>query len=283
MNQAEGITPRLEGRVAIVTGGASGIGRATANLLAKEGARVVVADVNQQAIEATLGELEESSRAGGRHLGVMTDVRAEAAVEEMARKAGELTGEIDVLVCCAAVLRGKGSFPRPLHQIATEEWDQVLETNLRGMFLSNRAVVPAMIRQRRGDIVNLSSVSGKQGRANDAPYCASKFGVIGMSEAVAEEVRGYGVRVQIVIPDAVRTPMWDQNGPIPCPPDALEPERVAELIVYMVTLPADTILLGATIAPLRARRRAKRETQASPTGDGRRTAAVGVAEGDRES
>jgi len=139
----------------------------------------------------------------------------------------------------------------------------VLGTNLRGMFLCNRAVVSSMIQKRRGDIVNLSSVSGREGRAHDAPYCASKFGVIGMSEALAEEVRSYGVRVQLVIPDAVKTPMWDQNGPVPCPPDALPPERVADLILYMVSLPADTILLGATIAPLRARRRGKRDKSPS--------------------
>jgi NAD(P)-dependent dehydrogenase (short-subunit alcohol dehydrogenase family) len=248
---------RVAGRVALVTGGASGIGRATARTFAEEGARVVVADFNSENVAATLAELE--SIGPGEHLGLTVDVRNEAEVEDMARAVEGRFGRIDVLVCCAAVLRGTGSIPRPLHTIEIEEWDQVLDTNLRGMFLCNRAVVPGMIRRRHGDIVNLSSVSGKQGRAHDAPYCASKFGVIGMSESLAEEVRSYGVRVQIVIPDAVRTPMWDQNGPVPCPPDALPPERVASLILSMVTLPADTILLGATIAPLRARKRAKKD------------------------
>jgi 3-oxoacyl-[acyl-carrier protein] reductase len=259
MSQNETSGARLAGRVAIITGGASGIGRATAQIFAREGAEVVVVDVNAQNIDATLAELSTESPDARGHLGLSVDVRDENAVAAMARDVLDRFGRIDILVCCAAVLRGKGSFPRPLHQITTEEWDQVLSTNLRGMFLCNRAVVPSMIQKRQGDIVNLSSVSGKEGRAHDAPYCASKFGVIGMSEALAEEVRSYGVRVQLVIPDAVKTPMWDQNGPVPCPPDALPPERVAELVLHMVTLPADTILLGATIAPLRARRRGKRE------------------------
>jgi short-subunit dehydrogenase len=115
-----------------------------------------------------------------------------------------------------------------------------------------------MIRQRKGNIVNLSSVAGRQGRAHDAPYCASKFGVIGMSEALAEEVSRLGVRVQVVLPDAVRTPIWEQNGPIPCPEDALPPERVAELILTMVTLPWDSVMGSVTIAPFKTRRRKTR-------------------------
>jgi NAD(P)-dependent dehydrogenase (short-subunit alcohol dehydrogenase family) len=222
---------------------------------------VVVVDVHQGNIDATLRDLREIREEHDAFLGLLLDVRDEQAMESMARLTIEKFGRIDALVACAGILRGTGSSPMPLARISTAEWEQVLDTNLKGMFLSNRAVLPAMIRQRAGDIINISSVSGRQGRAHDAPYCASKFGVIGMSESLAEEVRGYGIRVQIVLPDAVDTPMWNQNGPVPCPPDALPPERVAELIVYMLRQPPDTMLLGVTIAPFRARRRKKARSE----------------------
>jgi 3-oxoacyl-[acyl-carrier protein] reductase len=139
-------------------------------------------------------------------------------------------------------------------ELSTEEWDEVLDTNLKGVFLSNRAVLPTMIRQRKGNVINISSTSGRQGRAHDSAYCASKFGVIGLSEAVAEEVRQYGVRVQVVLPDAVDTPIWKQNGPVR-PEQALDAQRVADLILYLVNLPEDTIMLSPVIAPFRTRRR----------------------------
>jgi NAD(P)-dependent dehydrogenase (short-subunit alcohol dehydrogenase family) len=131
----------------------------------------------------------------------------------------------------------------------------VIDVNLRGTYLSNRAVLPALIEQRRGTILNLSSVSGIRARAHDAAYCASKFAVLGLSESLHAEVRRYGVRVQAILPDVVATPLWEQNGPVPRPADALPPERVADLIVFMLTQPDDTTLVAPMIAPLRARRR----------------------------
>lgn len=252
-------TSPLRSKTVIVTGGASGIGHATCCALARQGAHVVVVDVHCEKVEATLNAVRGVSVDGVEHMGLVRDVGDEDAMASMAEETLSRFGLIDGLVACAGILRGTGSSPKPLAQISTDEWDQVIRTNLRGTFLSNRAVLAAMIRQRGGDIVNISSVSGKQGRAHDSPYCASKFGINGMSESLAEEVRPYGIRVQIVMPDAVDTPIWDQNGPVPCPPDALPPERVAELIVYLMSQPADTMLSGITIAPIRSRRRRKKE------------------------
>ncbi len=245
---------RLQSRVAIVTGGASGIGQATCYALAREGAQVVAVDFNPDRLEATLAELNRYNPIEGEHLALCLDVSNEQDMASMADQTLEKFGNIDILVSSAGILRGTGQPPQPLMRISTEEWDQVLDTNLKGMFLSNRAVLPAMMKRRQGNIINLSSVSGTQGRAFDAPYCASKFGVIGMSESLAEEVRNSGIRVQIVIPDAVDTPIWDQNGPVPRPPNALAPERVAELILYLVTQPGDTMIMGAVIAPFGRRR-----------------------------
>lgn len=175
-------------------------------------------------------------------------------MKAMAERTVEAFDRIDILVATAGILRGTGSTPRPLANVSLDEWEQVLGVNLRGMFLSNRAVLSTMLKQRAGNIVNISSVSGRQGRAFDAPYCASKAGVIGMSESLAEEVRNSGIRVQIVAPDAVDTPLWDQNGPVPRPPNALGPERVAELIVYLLAQPPDTVIPSVVVAPFNARR-----------------------------
>jgi NAD(P)-dependent dehydrogenase (short-subunit alcohol dehydrogenase family) len=246
---------RLEGQVAIVTGGASGIGHATCRALAREGAHVVVVDVNEEKIAALLAELSDGAPGDGRHLGLALDVSSEADMTVMAEQASQKYGRIDILVACAGILRGRGTAPKPLVDITTDEWDQVISINLKGMFLSNRAVLPTMIQQRRGNILNISSVSGREGRAYDAPYCASKFGVIGMTESLAQEVRSAGVRVQMVLPDATATPIWEQNKPVPMPTEAIPAERVADLIIFMLTQPDDAILIAPIIAPFRSRRR----------------------------
>jgi NAD(P)-dependent dehydrogenase (short-subunit alcohol dehydrogenase family) len=247
---------RLAGRVAIVTGAASGIGGATAARLLAEGARLVAVDRDGARLDdavRVLGDALAGDDPAGRIEALALDVRREADMEEMARRAVERFGRIDLLVACAGLLRPAGTAPKPLAQMALAEWDEVIETNLRGVFLSNRAVLPHMIRQRGGQIVNLSSTSGRQGRALDSAYCASKFGVIGLSEALGQEVDRYGVRVQVVLPDAVDTPLWRQNGPIPPPRERLPADRVADLILFLVTLPEDTVLVAPVIAPFRAR------------------------------
>jgi 3-oxoacyl-[acyl-carrier protein] reductase len=245
----------LSGQVAIVTGAASGIGRAASLALAEEGVTIVAADVDEQGLQHTTTEV--LSRGSARSaLGIRCDVRCEDDVNRLvARTLEECGGRIDALIACAGILRPRATPPKPLVDVTPEEWDAVIETNLRGMFLCNRAVLGTMITQRSGHIINLSSTSGRQGRALDAPYCASKFGVIGLSEALAEEVRPYGVRLHIILPDAVATPMWDQNGPIAAPADALRPSRVADFIVYLLRLPEDTMLVSPVIAPFKTRRR----------------------------
>lgn len=253
----------LTGQVAIVTGGASGIGRATCLELARRGATIVVVDLSQERIDETLAELEPSSDASA--LGLCLSVSDETAMNEMASQTLDRFGRIDILVACAGILRGKGCSPRPMADVSTAEWDEVIDTNLKGTFLSNRAVLANMIRNRGGQIVNVSSTSGLKGRAFDSVYCASKFGIIGLTEALAEEVRYHNVRVQVVIPDAVDTPLWQQNR-LPAPPDSLPPERVAELIAFMLSLPPDTVLERGVIAPFRTRRRRAPARGTTPEG-----------------
>jgi len=246
---------RLAGQVVIVTGAAGGIGRAVCVAAAREGASIVAADRSPDGVEATLQELRALAPGEGApaHRGSLIDVRSEDDNRRLVAEALGGFGRIDALVACAGILRKPGTPPRPMVRVDMEEWELVLGINLTGIFLSNREVLPVMLRQKRGQIINLSSVSGLEGRAHDAPYCASKFGVIGFSQAVADEVRSRGVKVQAVCPHAVLTPMWQQNHPIPPPGDALPPERIADLIVFMLTQPQDVVLVGPVVAPLGAR------------------------------
>ena len=146
-------------------------------------------------------------------IGFALDVRNENDMELMARGAVERFGRIDALVASAGLLRA--GRPHLVQNTPTAEWDVVMDTNLRGVFLSNRAVLPVMTTQGYGVIINLSSTSGRRGLAYDAAYCASKFAVIGFSEALREEVRRHGVNVHVLLPGPVDTPIWKQNAPIP--------------------------------------------------------------------
>lgn len=248
----------LVGTVIVVTGAASGIGRAVALALAREGASLGLLDRDPGLLDRTAMDASAIGLSADRILTGAADVRNEGEVEAVVHNVLERFGRLDALVHCAGILRSGGGMPRPLADTSVAEWDEVLDVNLKGTFLCNRAVLPAMIRQREGQIINLSSTSGRRGRALDGPYCASKFGVIGLTESLAEEVSGFGIKVLAILPDAVKTPLWRQNGPVPVPDDALEPDRVADLIVYVLKLPRDTILGHVTIAAVRARRRKAR-------------------------
>jgi NAD(P)-dependent dehydrogenase (short-subunit alcohol dehydrogenase family) len=243
----------LKDQVAIVTGGASGMGRETCRALAAEGVRVVVADLSPEGLEETRAGLDAVP--SGPHLGRRVDVSHEEDVASLVSYTKDSAGRIDILVHCAGVLRLPGSGPRLMTQTSTEEFDHVVGVNLRGTFLCNRAVAAVMVKQRSGQILNVSSTSGRKGRAFDSIYCASKFGVVGLTESLAEEVRSQGIRVQLILPDAVATPFWEQNGPVGMPDWALPPERVARVITHMLALPMDTVLENVVVMPLRARKR----------------------------
>lgn len=243
----------LKGKVVIVSGGTGGIGLATAKAAAALGAAVVVADIDAERVATVAAELEQAGAAGA--LGMAIDVRIEADHARLVQATTERFGRIDALIVCAGILRKRGTPPKVLVDTSTDEFDDVVGINLKGVFLANRAVLPTMIAQRSGTIINLSSVQGLQGRAYDSVYCASKFGVVGFSQAVADEVKTYGIKVQALMPAAVATPMWQQNLPAPMPGDAIPPERVADLIVFMLLQPEDTMIVGPVIVPVGARKR----------------------------
>lgn len=251
----------LDGRVAVVTGGTGGIGRATCYALLVRGARVVVVGRSPgraaEVRRALLAAVPLTSPAAV--LDLTLDVRSEADMQTMAARTLERFGRIDILVTCAGLggpRRAHGGLPLPAHQLAPEDWDEVVDTNLRGVFLSNRAVLPAMMAQRCGEIVNVASArGGTEGRPYASAYCASKFGVVGLTESLAEEVYRFGIRVQALLPDAVATPLLEGTT-LGAGGTALRPETVAEFIVTMLTLPPgvalrNPILTAITVGGLR--------------------------------
>ena len=189
---------RLEGKVAVVTGGVRGIGRGIVEAFAAEGADVAVADVLQQGEAApVLARVESEGRRG---FYIRTDVSREGEVRGMVGEVIETFGRIDVLVNNAGVLSIS-----PLEQMPVEEWDRVLAINLRGTFLCCRFALPHMLRRGEGKIVNVASQLGQVGAPELAPYSASKGGVIAFTKALAREVAARGVLVNAVAPGPIST------------------------------------------------------------------------------
>ncbi len=189
----------LNGKVALVTGGAGGIGRAVALSLGKEGASVAVADLNGEAAAATAAEIR---KAGGVSLGLAVDITRKADIAEIVREIGDNLGSVDILANCA------GIYPKSLVvDMPEEEWDLVLNVNLKGTFLACQAVIPEMQRKRFGKIVNISSGHGFKGGIATAHYSASKGGIVVFTKSLALELAKYGINVNAVAPGITDTEM----------------------------------------------------------------------------
>jgi 3-oxoacyl-[acyl-carrier protein] reductase len=184
----------LQGRVAIVTGGGHGIGRAYARRLAEEGAAVVIAELDGAAAERVAAEL------GAQALAVRTDVAEQASVENMARHTVERFGRIDVLVNNAAIFATVPMSRAPFDEIDPAEWDRMMAVNLRGTWLACRAVVPQMRKQRYGKIVNISSSTAIKGSASRIHYVTSKAGIIGFTKTLAMELGKDNICVNCIAP-----------------------------------------------------------------------------------
>ena len=191
---------RVEGKVALVTGGASGLGAESSRRLAREGARVVLTDRAEEAGQAVADEI---AAAGGQAIFLAQDVTDEARWGEVAQAATERFGGLDVLVNSAGVSGGTG----PLLMTTYDAWRQVLAVNLDGTFLGMKAAAPVMAAAGKGSIINLSSILGKVGLPGAPAYCASKGGVLMLTKAAALELAPAGVRVNSVHPGFIETPM----------------------------------------------------------------------------
>ncbi|TET95824.1 MAG: SDR family oxidoreductase [Dehalococcoidia bacterium] len=193
---------RLKDKVALVTGAASGIGRATAALFGQEGAKVMCADLDAAGAEHVARQIADG---GGEAASTQADVSQAADVERMVKETVERWGRLDVLVNNAGIY-----FIQPLTQVPEDEWDRLININLKGVYLGCKYAIPRMVGQGKGAIVNTASIAGLRGSANWTTYCASKGGVVQLTKALAMEVARLNVRVNCVCPGIIDTGMFDQ-------------------------------------------------------------------------
>jgi 3-oxoacyl-[acyl-carrier protein] reductase len=205
------MSKRLEGRVAIVTGAGHGIGRAYATRLASEGAKVVIAEIDEAAALALAQELTD---AGYEALGLRTDVSQAASVEAMAAAAIERFGRIDVLVNNAAIFATVPMSRSPFDQITAEEWDRMMTVNLKGTWLASCAVIPQMRTQGYGKIINISSGTALKGSPSRIHYVTSKAGILGFTKTLANEVGKDNICVNCVAPGSTLSEESPDEGVI---------------------------------------------------------------------
>jgi 3-oxoacyl-[acyl-carrier protein] reductase len=226
------IGSELTGKVAVVTGGSSGIGEAAAKRLASVGASVVVASRDLERCQAVTQSIRS---AGGSAEAIVCDVRSEASVIELFDEAANRYGTLDVVVASAGISGGNTL----LEDYALEDWNRVMETNLTGAFLTAREGFRRM-KEHGGNIVVISSQAGIEAYAHKGPYCASKFGVRGMAHALGEEGRRYGITVATLCPGTVQTPILAATGTSVKHPLALD--AVSDAILYLATLRGNALI-----------------------------------------
>jgi 3-oxoacyl-[acyl-carrier protein] reductase len=231
----------LTDKVALITGASRGIGLAIAQRLGKMGARVAICGRD-------LAKLERAA-AGLRHegihaLAVQADVSRAEQVAKLVEKTQQELGAIDILVNNAGI----GLFG-PFHEFGEAEWNSVLDTNLKSVFLACRAVAPEMIRRQTGHIINISSLAGKNTFANGAIYCASKWGLMGLTGSMAEDLRAHGIRVSAICPGSVATDFSGQGHKNPS--KILQPDDIAHAVAALVTQSEGSFISEVHIRPPR--------------------------------
>jgi 3-oxoacyl-[acyl-carrier protein] reductase len=231
----------LSGSVALVTGGSRGIGRAIALRLAELGASVAICGRDAQALHTVSSELQ---RRTPHVFSQVADVTHSADIISFVEKTEAALGPISILVNNA----GMGLFG-PAHEKTEADWDRVLDANLKSVFLVSRAVAPSMIRRGSGDIINISSLAGRNAFAGGGLYCASKWGLQGLSACMAEDLRDHGIRVSVVCPGSVATE-FSGRGPKD-PAKVLTPEDVAHAVEMISTQGPQSFVSEVQLRPLR--------------------------------
>jgi 3-oxoacyl-[acyl-carrier protein] reductase len=234
-------TAPLSGAAALVTGGSRGIGRAIALRLSQLGACVAICGRDSRALASVEAELKKSGSPV--HLQI-ADVSKSADVTALVDKTQAALGPISILVNNAGI----GLFG-PAHEKSEADWDGVLDTNLKSVFLVSRAVAPSMIKRGAGDIINISSLAGRNAFAGGGIYCASKWGLQGLSACMAEDLRDHGIRVSVICPGSVATEFSTRGSKDPA--KVLSPEDVAHAVEMIVTQSSKSFLSEVHLRPLR--------------------------------
>lgn len=216
----------LSGQIAVITGAGSGIGAAIARRLAAMGARAVLCGRKREPLERNLASIQDE---GGQGAVMECDVTDLASVQSLADRVERTFSHIDILVNNAGI----GGSGGPLHQLPPEVWDQVFNTNLRGVYYCIRSFAPLMIRERSGHIINISSIAGKNALPNGAAYAASKWGLNGLSYSVAEELRSHNIRVSVICPGSTHTDFSPHPGK--SAEKMLQADDVAHVVEMLVT------------------------------------------------
>lgn len=231
----------LDGELVLVTGGGQGLGAATSRVLARAGALVAVTDLRAERADFVAREIVAS---GGNAFALRIDVGDERTAPEALAAAAEAHGGLFALINNAGV-----DFTLPIDELTVEQWDAVLNTNLRGPFLLCRTAAALMKAQRRGHIVNVASTAAKRAWANASAYHATKWGLLGLSYALHAELRPHGVRVCAVVAGGMRTPFLLERFPDLDPSKLQDPENVAETIKHVLLQPAETAIAEVMVLP----------------------------------
>jgi 3-oxoacyl-[acyl-carrier protein] reductase len=226
MDSTKATTVPLAGQIAVITGAGRGIGAAIALELSRLGAAAILCGRTVAHLESTAQAIFQ---ADGTARVVACDVSDLQSVEEAAKQVESLFGRVDILVNNAGI----GGFGGPLHELPPDSWDEILNTNLRGVYYMTRAFAPIMIRARAGHIINISSLAGKNALPNGAAYAASKWGLNGLSYSMAEELRAHNIRVAVICPGSTNTELSPHAGKDPS--KMLQPADVAHAVGMLVT------------------------------------------------
>ena len=230
----------LAGQVAVVTGAGRGIGAAIARTLAALGTTAVLCGRTQSTLDATARAIIDD---GGKAEVIPCDVTLLHQVEYAAARVDSTFGRVDILVNNA----GLGGFTEPLINLTPDEWDRILNTNLRGVYYMIHAFAPMMVRAKSGHIINISSLAGKNPVPKGAAYAASKWGLNGMTYSVAEELRGENIRVSVICPGSVHTELSPHAGKDP--KKMLQPHDVAHAVAMLVTQSRQSFMSEVLIRP----------------------------------
>jgi len=218
----------LKNKIALITGAGRGIGKAIALKFAKAGAAVVINDINTENMKQVVEEIKQN---GGKVIYKKADVSDSKEVKELVDFANQKLGTIDILVNNAAISKVVSFL-----DTTEEEWDRVIEVNLKGAFLCSKAVLPGMIKKREGKIINISSQSGRRGSPWHAAYSASKFGIIGLTQSLAVEFAPYNIKVNAICPGVVFTPLWEEMIDDYAQKLGIKKEKVKDYLISKIPL-----------------------------------------------